>query len=203
MPYRSFRQLMRNLSQTLPNNPFPSDQEFDTEYNQWKRWALFHVEVGENDPISPSYFGDRESQPVSELQRYQAEYFMWRAHYRHLDAFPSINPQGSWLPDNDAHQSGANTPIPSQRYRLVARKNPQSTFNTPMDATKNLLQSLESRIEALELALGRPAPGQHHSIMVNRNMLERSNTFFRSCFTDSLSKPGIIRNDFDKLSTSK
>jgi hypothetical protein len=80
MPYESFRRCMLDLSQCLQDNPLPTEQAFNDEYNHWIHWMFIHVEVSENDPRSPPQQGLQESQEVSELQGYQGEYFMRRAH---------------------------------------------------------------------------------------------------------------------------
>ena len=82
IPYESVRRYRLDLSQCLPDNPLPTEQAFDDEYNRWIHWAFIHIKVSENDPMSPPQQGLQKSQEVSELQRYQAEYLMWRAHCR-------------------------------------------------------------------------------------------------------------------------
>jgi len=81
MPYRSMRKLMRSLSQALVDKPFEYYQAFDDKYWYWEQWALLYNQPAEGDPMSPSYHGNgsiRVSPLVSELQRYHAEYFMWK-----------------------------------------------------------------------------------------------------------------------------
>ncbi|KAN0093512.1 hypothetical protein V8E51_016696 [Hyaloscypha variabilis] len=163
---------MSDLSQCLQDNPLPTEQAFNDEYNRWIHWAFIHVEVSENDPMSPPQQGLQESQEVSELQRYQAEYFMWRAHYRQFGPFHGINPQGSWLPDDDACQTSidsARTPRASQQHHHAAQDNTKVVMDARLNAIESRLASLESRVGALELVHGRTTRCQHDTAMVQRS----------------------------------
>ncbi|PMD29812.1 hypothetical protein L207DRAFT_593129 [Hyaloscypha variabilis F] len=151
IPYESVRRYRLDLSQCLPDNPLPTEQAFDDEYNRWIHWAFIHIKVSENDPMSPPQQGLQKSQEVSELQRYQAEYLMWRAHC------------------DDAYQAGigsTSTPRASQQHHHAAQDNTKVAMDAKLNAIESRLASLESRVGALELVHGRPTRCQRDAANV-------------------------------------
>ena len=127
-------------------------------------------------------------EPVSEMQRYQAEYFMWRAHCkslgslnlgfinsnngfkdRHLGDFPGVNPKGPWLPDDDQYQAKQNTPRASHRDRRAARVDGQLAWETGMAAA-------ESALESMDIGQDRHLHGQNPVIMAHHSVIEATSS---------------------------
>jgi hypothetical protein len=141
---------------------------------------VLHAAVASDDPVSSSHYGGGDSEPVSELQRYQTEYFMWRAYCKFLEIlilrcittdndflvrrigdFPGTNPRGAWLPDDDQYQAAVSTPRANQRARPIAQEQEPSTMEARMTA-------LERRLYSMESAHDRRRSGEHRGFMAHR-----------------------------------